>query len=149
MQSKVSMIVTCYNKVKYIGEMFDSIISQEWNNIELILVNDGSTDGTRDVITEYESKFYKRGYDVVIIDQENEGVCAATKAGLSCITGKYVCIVDADDELDPKYISTMAGWLEEHNDTDYCICDAIPSVSNGNRNADETAYGVAEMGGRG
>ena len=132
MQSKVSMIVTCYNKVKYIGKMFDSIISQEWNNIELILVNDGSTDGTRDVITEYESKFYKRGYDVVIIDQENEGVCAATKAGLSCITGKYVCIVDADDELDPTYISTMAGWLEEHHDTDYCICDAIHYEGIGN-----------------
>lgn len=122
MQSKVSMVMPCYNKVEYIGEMFDSIIAQEWDNIELILVNDGSTDGTREVISEYEPLFKRRGYDVVIIDQENAGVCAAGKVGLERVTGNYVCLVDSDDMLDPRYCSAMAGWLDEHSDYDYCVC---------------------------
>jgi glycosyltransferase involved in cell wall biosynthesis len=125
MQPKVSMVIPCYNKRDYIGEMFDSIIAQEWDNIELILVNDGSTDGTRAVIAEYEPRFRARGYTPVIIDQENAGVCAAARAGLSRITGEYVCQVDADDELDPAYVSTMAGWLETHKEYDYCACDRI------------------------
>lgn len=124
MQAKVSMVMPCYNKVEYIGAMFDSIIAQDWDNIELILVNDGSTDGTRDVIAEYEPKFKNRGFEVVIIDQENTGVCAAAKNGLAKITGDYVCCVDSDDELDPKYVSTMAGWLEEHKDYDFAMCNS-------------------------
>ncbi|MFD2331502.1 glycosyltransferase family 2 protein [Cohnella sp. GCM10020058] len=123
MQGKVSMVMPCYNKVKFIGEMFDSILAQQWNNIELILVNDGSTDGTRDVIAEYEPKFRKRGFEVTIIDQKNAGVCAAAKEGLIQATGDYICMVDSDDELDPKYISVMADWLETNADYDYCICD--------------------------
>jgi glycosyltransferase involved in cell wall biosynthesis len=130
-QSKVSMVMPCYNKEKYIGEMFDSIIAQEWDNIELILVNDGSTDGTREIIAAYESRFRARGYEVVIVDQENAGVCAAAKAGLSRITGEYVCMVDADDELDPAYVSAMAGWLEGHPECDYCMCEGIEYTGSG------------------
>ena len=134
MQSKVSMVMTCYNKEQYIGEMFDSIISQIWDNIELILVNDGSTDGTRNIIAEYEPKFRARGFEVVIIDQENAGVCAAAKAGLERITGDYVCMVDADDELNPEYVSAMAGWLEEHEDFDVVFCGFMPyKIDNGNK----------------
>lgn len=122
MQSKVSIVITCYNKENYIDVMFDSILAQEWDNIELILVNDGSTDGTRDIIAEYEIRLRTRGFDVVVIDQENRGVAAAAKTGLEHITGDYVCIIDADDELDSKYVSTMASWLEDNDEYDYCTC---------------------------
>jgi glycosyltransferase involved in cell wall biosynthesis len=125
MQGKVSMVMPCYNKALYIGEMFDSIIAQAWDNIELILVNDGSTDGTRKVITAYEPKFRARGYEVVIVDQENAGVCAAAKAGLLRITGDYVALIDADDELDPEYVRTMAGWLDEHPEDDWTACECV------------------------
>jgi glycosyltransferase involved in cell wall biosynthesis len=131
MQGKVSMVMPCYNKVKYIGEMFDSILAQEWDNIELILVNDGSTDGTREVISEYESKFRLRGFEVIIEDQINAGVCAAAKAGLALATGDYICMIDSDDELDPQYVSVMAGWLDNNPDYDYCICDAVLYTGNG------------------
>ncbi|MDR3310785.1 MAG: glycosyltransferase family 2 protein [Oscillospiraceae bacterium] len=124
-QGKVSMVVPCYNKVKWIGAMLDSVIAQEWDNIELILVNDGSTDGTREVIAEYEPRLRARGYEVVIIDQENGGCCKAVHTGLLCMTGEYMCIIDADDELDPRYVSTMAGWLESNAEYDYCICDYL------------------------
>jgi len=119
------MVMTCYNKVEYIGEMLDSVIEQEWDNIELILVNDGSTDGTREVISEYEPILTKRGFEVVIVDQENSGVCAAAKAGFERITGDYMCSIDCDDELDPKYVSTLAGWLAEHEDYDIAACEGI------------------------
>jgi len=122
MQSKVSIVMPCYNKVKYIANMLDSILAQEWNNIELVLVNDGSTDGTREIIAEYEPKFKELGYEVVIIDQENAGVCTAVKAGLERVTGNYICQVDADDELDTAYISVMARWLDENEDFDICKC---------------------------
>lgn len=131
MQGKVSMVMPCYNKVQYISEMFDSILAQEWDNIELILVNDGSTDGTRDVITEYEPKFRMRGFKVIIEDQINSGVCAAAKAGLALTTGDYICMVDSDDELDPKYVSVMARWLDENANYDYCICDAVLYTGSG------------------
>ncbi|OXS55874.1 hypothetical protein B1A99_21860 [Cohnella sp. CIP 111063] len=131
MQGKVSMVMPCYNKVKYIGAMFESILAQEWDHIELILVNDGSTDGTREIISEYEPKFRMRGFEVVIEDQKNAGVCAAAKAGLALATGDYICMIDSDDELDPKYVSVMAGWLDEHAEYDYCICDAALYTGSG------------------
>jgi len=123
MQAKVSMVIPCYNKQKWIRSLFDSIIVQQWDNIELIIINDGSTDKTRDIIFEYEKKLVLRGYEVNIIDQENQGVAAAVRNGLMMVTGDYVCQIDADDELDSRYVSLMAGWLEEHPDYDWAICD--------------------------
>jgi len=123
--SKVSVVIPCYNKEKFISATLESILAQEWDNIELILINDGSTDGTRKIISEYQPRLMKRKYDVIIIDQENKGVSAAVFAGLLRITGKYVCQIDADDRLDPQYISLMAQWLEENPDYDWTACDAI------------------------
>jgi glycosyltransferase involved in cell wall biosynthesis len=131
MQSKASMVMPCYNKVDYIAGMFDSIIAQKWDNIELILVNDGSTDGTREVIATYEPKFRERGYEVVIVDQENAGVCAAAKAGLARVTGDYVCCVDADDELYPNYVSVMATALDDDSTIDYVGCMHSSIFANG------------------
>ncbi len=132
MQAKVSIVMPCYNKVEYIAEMFESVLAQNWDNIELILVNDGSTDGTREVISEYVPKFLARGFEPVVVDQKNAGVCAAAKAGLFRVSGEYVCMVDADDELDSDYIRIMAVWLTEHSECDFCVCDAVLYSGGGN-----------------
>lgn len=121
-QGKVSMVVPCYNKEKYIGAMLDSVLAQEWDNMELLLINDGSTDGTRDVIVSYLPKFEQRGYEVKILDQENGGCCKAVHTGLINMTGDYYCLVDADDEIEPQYVSTMANWLDEHDDYEWAAC---------------------------
>lgn len=121
-QGKVSMVVPCYNKEEYIGAMLDSVIAQEWDNIELLFVNDGSTDGTRDVIVKYLPKLELRGYEVKIIDQENGGCCKAVHTGLVNMTGDYYCLVDADDEIEPQYVSTMADWLDKHGDYEWAAC---------------------------
>ena len=123
MQPKVSMVVPCYNKEKWIGDMLKSVLSQSWDNIELILVNDGSTDCTREIIDEYTQKIITRGYELLVIDQENQGVAAAVRNGLERITGEFVCMPDCDDELAPDYVKTMAGWLWEHPDDQWVVCD--------------------------
>ena len=123
MQGKVSMVVPCYNKEPYIGAMLDSVLAQEWDNIELILVNDGSTDGTRDVITEYLPKLSDRGYEVKLINQDNGGCCKAVHTGLVNMTGDYFCLVDADDEIEPQYVSKMAGFLDKHDDYQWAACN--------------------------
>ncbi|MDF9843770.1 MULTISPECIES: glycosyltransferase family 2 protein [unclassified Paenibacillus] len=123
MDPKVSIVIPCYNKGKYMYKMLDSIIAQKWDNIELILVNDGSTDNTHHVILGYEPELKARGFEVIIIEQENRGLPAAVHEGLKRISGEFVCQVDADDELEPEYVSTMAGWLSSNPEYDYAVCD--------------------------
>ena len=136
MQGKVSMVTPCYNKVDCVGDMLDSVLSQKWNNIELILVNDGSTDGTRDVIAAYMPKFRKRGFDVVIVDQENAGVARAVYNGILRASGKYICFPDCDDALKPEYVSAMAEVLEDNPNEVWVVCDS----DNRFWNKDESFY---------
>jgi glycosyltransferase involved in cell wall biosynthesis len=121
-QSKVSMVMPVYNKIRYIDIMLESVYNQVWDDIELILVNDGATDGTRERLSEWLPRFRERGYEVIIVDQENQGIPGAVKSGLLRITGDYVCLVDCDDRLEPEYVSTMAGWLEGHPEDDWVVC---------------------------
>ena len=123
MQPKVSVVIPCYNKAGYVGNLFNSIIAQKWNNIELIIVNDGSSDGTREVIEDWLPRFRWRGYGIVVVDQVNQGVAGAVLEGLKRITGEFICQVDADDELAPEYISTMAGWLDIHPEDKWVYCE--------------------------
>jgi glycosyltransferase involved in cell wall biosynthesis len=116
------MVMPVYNKIKYIDMMLESVYNQIWDSIELILVNDGAIDGTRERLSEWEPRFKSRGYEVVIIDQENQGIPGAVKVGLLNITGDYVCVVDCDDMLDPEYVSVMAEWLDKHPDDDWTSC---------------------------
>lgn len=132
MQTKVSMVVACYNKSEYIDEMLQSVHEQEYDNIELILVNDGSTDGTRERIAEWEPKLQLRGFDVIIIDQENQGVGAAVRRGLSQISGDYVCSPDCDDHLKSNYVSRMASVLEADQTVDWVQCNMPLSITNNN-----------------
>ncbi len=117
------MVSACYNKGPYIADMLESVLAQRWDNIEVVFVNDGSTDNTREIIAQYEPKLKARGYELVLIDQPNQGVAAAVKRGLMSITGEYVCMPDCDDELHPEYVSAMAGWLEQHPEDQWAVCD--------------------------
>ena len=122
MEIKVSLVVTCYNKFHTVSNMLTSILNQKWNRIEVVLVDDGSTDGTSDVLTSWKPKLEKRGYEVIIIRQENAGVSSAAKTGMENISGEFMCLIDCDDELDPLYVSTMADWLAKNSEYDFCMC---------------------------
>jgi glycosyltransferase involved in cell wall biosynthesis len=85
-------------------------------------VNDGSTDGTREIIAEWEVKLRERGFDVIIIDQDNQGVGAAVRNGMLKMSGDYFCTVDSDDILTPDYCSIMASWLDENPEYNGVSC---------------------------
>jgi glycosyltransferase involved in cell wall biosynthesis len=119
---KVSMAMTCYNKKDYITDMLDSVIAQVYNNIELILVDDGSTDGTEQIIKDYVPRFVSKGIEIVVVKQHNQGLGRAVKNGLMRATGEFICITDSDDLLHTDYVSFMASYLIEHEDCEAVRC---------------------------
>lgn len=110
---KVSVIVTVYNTEQYIEECIVSLINQTYKNIEIILIDGGSTDKTPEICRKYESK-YK---NIRLIQKENEGVSAARNRGIEETTGDYVFFVDGDDWIDKDTIELLV-CLEEENNAD-------------------------------
>ena len=131
MQRKVSMVVPCYNKAAYIDEMFQSVFDQQWDNIQIILVNDGSTDGTREKIEIWKPQFITRGFEVIIVDQENRGVGLAVRNGLDFVTGDYVCMPDCDDVLSVRYVQAMAEALDNDMGVQWVVsgCKADQTIT--------------------
>lgn len=100
---KVSVIVPIYNVEKYLKKCIKSIIGQTYENIEIILVEDGSPDNSSEICDEF-AKMDKR---IKVIHKKNEGVSAARNSGLDVATGDYVCFVDGDDYVMPDYVEYM------------------------------------------
>lgn len=94
---KVSVVVTCYNKGEFIGHTLASIFAQTKLPYEVIVVNDGSTDNSAEVIN-------SEGFPVKYIYQPNQGVSSARNKGLEMVTGDYFILIDGDDMLKPNYI---------------------------------------------
>lgn len=90
---KVSVIVPVYNMEEYVGECLDSVLRQKLADIEVIVINDGSTDNSLSIIREYQ----KSDDRIVIIDKKNAGVGAARNDGIRAATGEYLAFVDPDD----------------------------------------------------
>lgn len=100
---KISFIIPVYNTKNYLTRCLDSILAQKYDNLQVVLVNDGSTDGSDEIIKEYVSK-YKNFYSV---QQTNKGVGAARNAGLELANGDYICFVDSDDFIYPDFCNYM------------------------------------------
>ena len=101
--SKISIIVAAYNIENYIKRCLESLISQTYNNIEIIVVNDGSTDNTEEVINNL-SKLDKR---ICLINKKNEGLVECRKTGFEYATGDYILFIDGDDYLRKDAISLL------------------------------------------
>ena len=114
----VSIIVPVYNAEQYINKCIDCILEQTYQNIELILVDDGSSDKSAQIIDE-ESRNDER---ILVIHKSNGGASDARNTGLSICRGEYVCFVDADDIIDPEYVMTMLTIAKEH-DCDIVQCE--------------------------
>lgn len=96
-QPLVSLLTPVYNGVQYIGRLFDSILAQDYPNIEMIVINDGSTDETSSMIACYQDKFRQKGYSLTEYYQENQGLASSINNGLKYITGDYFIWPDCDD----------------------------------------------------
>lgn len=110
---KVSLIVPLYNVEMYIEKCIESILAQTHHNLEIILVDDGSTDNSGTIADKY-SKKDKR---IIVLHKKNEKVSAARNSGINIATGKYVCFADADDYLMEDYVEYLLELAVE-NDAD-------------------------------
>ena len=110
MKEKLSVIVPVYNVEPYIKRCLDSLVNQTYQNLEIILVNDGSTDGSGAVCDEY-ARADKR---IQVVHKENGGIASARKAGILYATGKYTTNVDPDDWVEADAYEYMAGKLEQY-----------------------------------
>lgn len=121
----VSIITPCYNGDATLGRLLDSIIAQTYPNIELILVNDGSTDGTDDVVAAYRPSLQARLTRFIYVRQTNQGLGGAIHSGLQNVHGRYLCWPDADDYLEPESVALRAAILEEHPEYAVVTSDAF------------------------
>ncbi len=102
-QPLVSIIVPIYNVEKYLKKCIESILEQNYQNLEIFLVNDGSEDGCLEICIEY-SKSDKR---ICVLDKQNGGLSDARNYALDKISGEYVTFVDSDDFISPDYVETL------------------------------------------
>lgn len=129
----VTVLTPCYNGEKYLVTYFNSILAQDYDNIQLILVNDGSTDKTVDIVESYREKLEKELTDFVFITQENQGQAAACKNALPLIKGKYLIWPDVDDILTDNAISYKVDFLQSNPQYGYCRANAQCIDENGNK----------------
>jgi HAD superfamily hydrolase (TIGR01509 family) len=115
---RLSVIVPAYNAVNYIRPTLDNILEQDMADMEVICVDDGSTDSTLDIMREYES----RDSRIVVVTKPNGRLGSARNAGLNVARGEYVAYVDSDDFITPGYFSTLYKAAVEH-DADIAMCD--------------------------
>jgi glycosyltransferase involved in cell wall biosynthesis len=104
---KVSIIIPAYNGDRYIGEAIDSILAQTYNDYEIIVVDDGSTDNTAQVVQQY-------GKQIQYLSQTNQGVAASRNLGLTAAKGEYIAFLDQDDLFLPQKLLSQVTLLEEN-----------------------------------
>ena len=112
----VSIIVPCYNGQKFIKRCFNSILNQSYKQIEVILVNDGSTDKSEEIISEYKNKFIEQGMKFNYIYKENGGPSSAINEGLKYVNGEYLTLLDIDDYIMRDAIKLKVEFLDSHRD---------------------------------
>jgi glycosyltransferase involved in cell wall biosynthesis len=106
---EVSVIIPCYNAEPFVGEAIESVLAQTHDSVELIVVDDGSTDRSLDVIRSF-------GDDVQVIAQENHGACHARNRGAETAEGAYLMFMDADDVIGPTTIQALRDAIGERDD---------------------------------
>ncbi|MDO5329379.1 MAG: glycosyltransferase family 2 protein [Coriobacteriia bacterium] len=112
----ISIIIPVYNSEKYITKCIDSILAQTYKNFEIILVNDGSVDGSLKILNDYKHKYN----NIKIYEQKNQGANSARKNGLDHSKGNYVTFIDSDDEIETDYLEKFVEALDKN--TEVVIC---------------------------
>ncbi|MDD3416139.1 MAG: glycosyltransferase [Lachnospiraceae bacterium] len=114
--NKISVIIPVYNVAEKISRCLDSLLAQTYSNVEIILVNDGSTDASLAVCNAYAEQYPR----IMVVDQENRGVSMARNAGLDAAGGEYIAFVDADDYVEEGYLEKLQEGLRKGADISIC-----------------------------
>ena len=112
----VTLVIAVYNIEKYLPDCFNSVSAQTFSNLEIIIIDDGSTDRSGKLCDEYQ----KRDHRVKVIHQKNAGLSVARNTGLKHASGEFIAFVDGDDYLAPTFISELLGALS--SDVDLAVC---------------------------
>lgn len=127
----ISVVVPVFNVSEYLNACLDSILSQTYTKLEIILVDDGSTDESGRICDEY----VKKDSRIKLIRQKNGGLSAARNAGIDIASGKYITFIDSDDYVDSTYISYLYGLLVKDN-ADISVCQNRKIYSDGSSSQD-------------
>lgn len=106
----ISVVMACYNADKYIEETILSVLHQTFTDFEFIIINDGSTDKSKDILERYAALDSR----IILVNQSNKGLSRSLNIGLSLAKGKYIARIDADDVCLPKRFEIQYRYLEEH-----------------------------------
>lgn len=112
--NRVSVIIPCFNGEQYLRQCFECLLNQTYNNVEVVIVDDGSTDNTETIIWAYKELFSQRGYRYIPLKQNNAGAAAAVQNALNYITGDYLMLYDVDDIIARDNIKAKADFLTEN-----------------------------------
>ena len=134
----VSIVVPIYNVEKYLEECLESIAAQTYSNIQVLLVDDGSKDGSTKLAADFAAKDNRFSY----IHQENRGLSGARNTGIESATGEYIAFVDSDDWLEPDYISAMLTVALE-KDADITISGLIKENGSKKQIAYDASFGYS------
>lgn len=121
MKPLVSVVVTAYNVGRYIEKAIHSLIGQTYEKMEIVIVNDGSIDDTKDICHELARKDKR----IKLINKANEGLPMARGTGVTVARGEYVCFVDGDDWVGEQYISSLVGGLDICADADVVVGEYV------------------------
>ncbi len=104
----VSIIMPCYNDAEYVQDAINSVLSQTYNNYELIVINDGSSDNSINILSKYKNQ-------IILINQKNQGASRARNSGLKRAKGEYIAFLDADDYWEKDFLNLMVAKAEKDN----------------------------------
>lgn len=118
-----SVIIPVYNKKETVSESIESVLNQKYKNFEIIVINDGSTDNTSEILEKYKNK-------IKIINQKNSGVSVARNNGIKKAKGKFICFLDADDIWFDNHLETLDKMIKEYKNESYFITSRITTFNN-------------------
>lgn len=149
MEKLVSIIVPCYNLEQYILECLESIAKLSYKFLEVIVIDDGSTDKSAAIISNFIRNHGGGGQSFRLICQQNGGAAAARNTGLSQAKGEYIAFIDGDDTVDSEYISNMVHSIETSN-MDLCLSGVRGMNEQGSKKKDfklkkNTIFGKNEI----
>lgn len=136
----VSIIIPVFNVREYLERCLESVFRQSYSNLEIILVDDGSTDGSSELC----DVFKQRDMRVSVLHKPNGGVSSARNHGLKFANGRYVAFIDADDEVSDRYIENLVSLLES-NDTDVSFVSYKRFSANGAENVVQPCIGLFDF----
>jgi glycosyltransferase involved in cell wall biosynthesis len=131
MSPKVSVLVITYNQKEFIRETIESVLDQSYENIEYVIADDGSTDGTAAIIDEYASKF--PGVIKAITNCPNLGITKNSNRGLALCTGEYIALQGGDDVFFTEKVKKQVAWFEQDKNRNLCghflhLCDEKSNI---------------------